>query len=369
MESRAVQCTVRAVTRFKPILAALAVAILLGVLWIARELGLLMNALFALIVISAVLVLTQSVLRISRRRAAWSVYRQPGAHLPQLAAAVLRVATWSVVGYAVHLAIVPIQFEQSQLTQLRALIWVGTALLVLSAIIPRERRWAFTDAGFFVLLVLVGYDLARGLQEPPSAAAVKLRSPFETAAYVLQGGASPLLNHHSVLPQQAWALDLVLIQPDGRENDGNRANLAAYACFGAPVLAPVTGRVVQARGDRPDMAIGSADHDVITGNSITLEAAAGQFVLLAHLQAGSVSVEVGDSVVAGQRIARCGNSGSTTAPHLHLQAQNLAEFSNLDPTLRTFPILFEGATRLRSGERRLSPFGVRRNDIIFSLPR
>jgi murein DD-endopeptidase MepM/ murein hydrolase activator NlpD len=355
------------VTRFKPILAALGVAAALGLLWIARELGLLMNALFALIVISTVLVLTQSVLQFTRRRVAWSVYRQPRAHLPQLAAVVLRMAAWLVVGYSVHLAIVPIQFEQSELTQLRALTWVGTALLVSSAAIPRERRWTFSDVGFFVLLVLSGYDLARGLAEPPSGAAVALRSPFETPAYVLQGGASPLFNHHSVLPQQAWALDLVLLQPNGRESDGNRANLAAYACFGAPILAPITGRVVQARADRPDMAVGTADHDVITGNSITLQSSTGQYVLLAHLQAGSVAVAIGDSVVAGQRIARCGNSGSTTAPHLHLQAQNLPEFANLDPALRTFPLLFEGATRLRSGERRPSPFGVRRNDIIFPL--
>ncbi|HSN11463.1 MAG TPA: M23 family metallopeptidase, partial [Propionibacteriaceae bacterium] len=43
-------------------------------------------------------------------------------------------------------------------------------------------------------------------------------------------------------------------------------------------------------------------------------------VALCHLQQGSVGVEQGRRVEAGEVVGRCGNSGNSTEPHLHLQA-------------------------------------------------
>jgi hypothetical protein len=43
-------------------------------------------------------------------------------------------------------------------------------------------------------------------------------------------------------------------------------------------------------------------------------------VALCHLQRASVQVWVGQRVRAGQTLARCGNSGNSTEPHLHVQA-------------------------------------------------
>jgi murein DD-endopeptidase MepM/ murein hydrolase activator NlpD len=90
--------------------------------------------------------------------------------------------------------------------------------------------------------------------------------------------------------------------------------------------------------------------------------------MLAHLQRGSIEVAEGDRVSVGQRIARCGNSGNTTMPHLHLQVQNRLSFSNADSELRTFPIAFVHAERRRGDERTPSPFSVRRNDIVERVP-
>ena len=36
-----------------------------------------------------------------------------------------------------------------------------------------------------------------------------------------------------------------------------------------------------------------------------------------HLERGSVQVRVGERVARGQRLARSGNTGFSTAPHLH----------------------------------------------------
>lgn len=41
---------------------------------------------------------------------------------------------------------------------------------------------------------------------------------------------------------------------------------------------------------------------------------------------GSVKVKKGQSVRRGEVIAKCGNSGNTTEPHIHFQVQNTAHF-------------------------------------------
>jgi murein DD-endopeptidase MepM/ murein hydrolase activator NlpD len=39
----------------------------------------------------------------------------------------------------------------------------------------------------------------------------------------------------------------------------------------------------------------------------------------AHCMAGSLAVSEGDSVAAGQRLCRAGQTGDATAPHLHFE--------------------------------------------------
>jgi murein DD-endopeptidase MepM/ murein hydrolase activator NlpD len=63
-----------------------------------------------------------------------------------------------------------------------------------------------------------------------------------------------------------------------------------------------------------------------------------------HMQPGSVTVTVGDRVATGQVIARLGNSGDATGPHLHYQLQSgprlfqyqslPVRFQNIDVPLR-----------------------------------
>ena len=105
--------------------------------------------------------------------------------------------------------------------------------------------------------------------------------------------------------------------------------------FGRVVLAPVSGVVVAAVD-------GEDDHDEqetfprrslvdtvreplwIFGNHIVIEHE-GVFVLLAHLQEGSLSVRKGDTVAEGAPIARAGNSGNSMRPHLHVQVMDRAD--------------------------------------------
>jgi hypothetical protein len=54
------------------------------------------------------------------------------------------------------------------------------------------------------------------------------------------------------------------------------------------------------------------------GNYVLIRAQEGVYVLLAHLRQGSVCVAVGDYLTPGQALGRCGNSGRSAQPHLHL---------------------------------------------------
>lgn len=101
-----------------------------------------------------------------------------------------------------------------------------------------------------------------------------------------------------------------------------------------PVYAPMDGVVVACSDGTPDYEFAGLIRDVIRirafppksgssfsaygGNYIVLQY--GQlFLLLCHLRNGSVCVQQGDAVCAGQQIGEVGNSGGSLLPHVHLQ--------------------------------------------------
>ena len=94
------------------------------------------------------------------------------------------------------------------------------------------------------------------------------------------------------------------------------------------------------------MAMGQTDAESPVGNHVVIALGPARYVLLAHLRRGSVAVVEGQVVRAGDLVGRCGNSGNTTQPHLHLQVQSRADFRAKD--LKTYPIVFREA-RLTPG--------------------
>jgi len=55
----------------------------------------------------------------------------------------------------------------------------------------------------------------------------------------------------------------------------------------------------------------------VDGNHIVLDLGNGKYGFYAHLQKGSLLVKKGDHVKRGQALALLGNTGNTSAPHLH----------------------------------------------------
>jgi murein DD-endopeptidase MepM/ murein hydrolase activator NlpD len=71
----------------------------------------------------------------------------------------------------------------------------------------------------------------------------------------------------------------------------------------------------QPPGQLPD--VSTVNLATVTGNHVILDLGSGVYAVYAHLQKNSVVVEVGQHVKRGQLLGKLGNSGNTSAPHLH----------------------------------------------------
>ena len=144
-----------------------------------------------------------------------------------------------------------------------------------------------------------------------------LHPPFHGEWRVSQGFDGP----HTHRGDWRHALDFHLIEGTASHRGTGFAQ-GDYYCFGATVLAPTAGQIVRLRDDLPDVAPGEADVANNWGNFVLLRSAFGYYVLLAHLRQGSLRVQVGQWVDAGQPLAACGSSGRSPEPHLHMHVQD-----------------------------------------------
>ncbi|MDP3659949.1 M23 family metallopeptidase [Phenylobacterium sp.] len=103
------------------------------------------------------------------------------------------------------------------------------------------------------------------------------------------------------------------------------ADMAAQRA-GVAVLAAAAGRVMRLRDGVPDVSIRAADATTTTGrecgNGVVIDHGNGWETQYCHLAQGSLTVRPGESVVAGQPIARVGLSGNTEFAHLELDVRH-----------------------------------------------
>jgi len=155
--------------------------------------------------------------------------------------------------------------------------------------------------------------------------AIEISPPLAPGVYFVgQGGGNSEVNHHFRNESQRFALDILRLNWLTMRAWGFfPQRLGRYAIYSTQVLCPVAGVVTAVVDGLPDTdPLVQRDTDHIAGNHIVIRCAgASTFVGLAHLLAGSIQVRVGDAVSAGQPLARVGNSGNTTEPHLHIHAK------------------------------------------------
>ncbi len=188
------------------------------------------------------------------------------------------------------------------------------------------------------------------------SSSIELTPPFKGDWYVFHGGNSALLNHHHFAGSQKYSMD-ILAPEDGKLPLEQITDLLQYKTFGKSLYSPVDGVIVAVKNSLPDQRIGETDRKNLAGNHIVIKTDTDIFLLMAHLQNNSVLVAEGDRVKAGQEIAKIGNSGNTSQPHLHIQAMTDIDFKN--PKSRPLPISF------KLGEQK--PIFYKRNDIFSGL--
>ncbi len=156
--------------------------------------------------------------------------------------------------------------------------------------------------------------------------------------YIAHGGGSGLSNYHGRFARsQKYALDITQLNSIGARARGLLPKeLDRYRIYGAHVYSPCAGTVIAAFDGAPDALIGVLQNQhAPTGNHLWIQPEGTEILLiLAHLQPGSLLVKAGDTILAGQLLARVGNSGHTTEPHLHIHAQ--LEPGNRIPVPLTF---------------------------------
>lgn len=149
---------------------------------------------------------------------------------------------------------------------------------------------------------------------------------------VINGCCSPASAHRGSIQTisgrlrvaQRFAIDWMKIGDNGMFFEGDPDIVENWHNYGEPVLAVADGTVVEVLDELDDQSPGSLpDPTTITintvdGNHVILDIGGGVYVFYAHLKRGSVNVKAGDSVRQGEVLGELGNSGNTSAPHLHI---------------------------------------------------
>ncbi len=191
-------------------------------------------------------------------------------------------------------------------------------------------------------------ELLDGVLVPvKSAAPLIIGPPLRGGRWLAHEGPGNAHSHHwgslvavngMVTIPQRYAFDLVGVDQQGHAmragvQDISHSCYADWIGYGADVIAVADGVIADAHDGEPEHAPLSpqGEPDSLTtrgvfGNYVVLQLAAGEFASYAHLQRGSVTVHAGDQVTRGQLLGHLGQSGGSSAPHLHFQLSNAATF-------------------------------------------
>jgi|SRR5579872_194687 len=183
------------------------------------------------------------------------------------------------------------------------------------------------------LLVILGYRmparrfrdewLQRCANDP-----IELAPPFRGTWWVASGGPDRAHNHHMIVQDQYFAYDFLR---------------KGQSSWGSVIVSPCDGEIAEIVDDRTDAAPNSSSRDTepAAGNYVSIQMAGG-YILLCHLKRGSIRVRKGEQVRIGEVIGECGNSGNSTKSHLHVHAQDRADFC--PGMAKGLPVVFRDGT-------------------------
>ncbi len=124
--------------------------------------------------------------------------------------------------------------------------------------------------------------------------------------------------------QWKYGLDFVAVNEKGEKFCNRGFEIGDHFTFGQEIFSPIEGWVFDCFDGNLDNEIGQVSSEQY-GNYLILHSVYGYFVALLHLKKDSLLVKKGDFVKVGQQLAKCGNSGYSQEPHLHLNVQKTAK--------------------------------------------
>lgn len=131
---------------------------------------------------------------------------------------------------------------------------------------------------------------------------------------------------------QRYAIDFVQMGEDGKTYTGDVHKNTSYRCYNQDLLAVADGKVVNIQDGIPENIPNSNEFATpiteksLPGNYIIIDIGNGKYAGYAHVIPGTFKVKVGDHVKKQQVIAKLGNSGNSSEPHLHFQIINNDSF-------------------------------------------
>lgn len=149
--------------------------------------------------------------------------------------------------------------------------------------------------------------------------------PINGEWYVFWGGTNEFINYHYLYEQQRFAYDLVKIVENATYKITTLQN-ENYFAFGAEVVAPADGMVVEMVNGIKDNIPGEMNDENHAGNYCIIAHAHNEFSMIAHFKKNSICVKAGDKVKAGQLLGLCGNSGHSSEAHIHFQVMDHQDF-------------------------------------------
>ena len=161
--------------------------------------------------------------------------------------------------------------------------------------------------------------------------------PLAGAGWVAANGCcNPDITHRgsvqsvngALYDSQRFAIDWMRLDEQGRLVHGDESDVHNYSDYGADVLAVADAKVVSVLDNLNDQVPGrlpepsSITIETVDGNHVVLDLGGERFAFYAHLQKGSIKVRPGDAVKKGAVLGKLGNTGNTSAPHLHFHIMN-----------------------------------------------
>lgn len=113
---------------------------------------------------------------------------------------------------------------------------------------------------------------------------------------------------------------------DGHKGTDIRLRTYVEMAEGVAVLAAADGTVLRLRDGMDDVSVNvvgaAAIKDREAGNSVIVDHGGGWVTQYGHMKKGSIAVQAGQQVKAGDRLGEVGLSGNTEFPHLHFEVRH-----------------------------------------------